>query len=159
MTEKKEIWADPEIIARTELLLDNYKTVVGRSLLDRYGTPLDNSNALFHAPFVVVSHGTETDPIFNYGNRAALDLWEMTWVELTALPSRVTVGEDTISEEERGKMLFSVREKGYIDNYKGVRVSRSGRRFYIEEAIVWNVLDRSGEYRGQAATFARWAFL
>jgi MEKHLA domain len=46
---------------------------------------------LFAAPFVIVSHDTQADPVLNYGNRAALTLWEMSWEELTRTPSRLTV--------------------------------------------------------------------
>ena len=41
----------------------------------------------------------------------------------------------------------------------GVRISRTGRRFLVEQAVVWNVLDGHGTRRGQAATFSRWTAL
>jgi hypothetical protein len=40
-----------------------------------------------------------------------------------------------------------------------VRVSKSGRRFIIEKATVWNLLDEVGAPCGQAATFGNWRFL
>ncbi|MEG3436531.1 MEKHLA domain-containing protein [Pannus brasiliensis CCIBt3594] len=159
MGQNIEIWQDPAIIAWTELLLDSYERLLGRSLLPPEWTALERSHALYHAPFVVVSHGTEANPIFNYGNRVALDLWGLTWEELIQFPSRATVGEDTLSESERAKMLARVRKTGYIDDYRGIRVSKTGRRFRIDNAIVWNTIDRDGIYRGQAATFASWTFL
>lgn len=159
MGEKLEIWQDPAIIAWTELLLDSYERLLGRSLLPQEWTALERSRALYHAPFVVVSHGTEANPIFNYGNRVALDLWGLTWEEFTGLPSRATVKDDDISGAEREKMLARVRETGYIDDYRGIRVSKTGKRFRIENVIVWNTIDRDGIYRGQAATFASWTFL
>jgi hypothetical protein len=159
MPEKIKIWSDPTIIIWSELLLDSYERLLGRSLLPYEGTALERGQRLYEVPFVVVSHGTEANPIFNYGNRTALDLWGLTWEELVCFPSRATVGEDNLSAEEREAMLLQVREQGYIENYRGIRVSKTGRRFSIETAIVWNVLDRSGIYRGQAATFANWTFL
>ncbi|MFM6630604.1 MAG: MEKHLA domain-containing protein, partial [Microcystis panniformis] len=55
--------------------------LIGRSLLRQIGTGKEQSKMLFYAPFVLVSHGTQTNPIFNYGNRTALDLWGLTWPE------------------------------------------------------------------------------
>jgi hypothetical protein len=37
-----------------------------------------------------------------------------------------------------------------------VRISRSGRRFEIVRATVWNVLDEQGNPAGQAAAFDQW---
>jgi MEKHLA domain len=154
-----EIWEDSAIIERSELLLDSYERLLGRSLFPPYPTARERSQDLFQAPFVVVSHGTETNPIFNYGNRTALDLWEVTWEEFLHLPSRATVGEDILGADERQKMLDGVRERGYIEGYRGIRVSKTGRRFLIENVTVWNVIDPDGIYRGQAATYANWRFL
>jgi hypothetical protein len=53
-------------------------------------------------------------------------------------------------------LLERVRDHGFIDDYAGVRVSATGRRFRIERAVVWNLLDEAGRLHGQAATFAHW---
>jgi hypothetical protein len=63
------------------------------------------------------------------------------------------------SRDERAEFLRRVRENGFIDDYSGIRISRTGRRFRIRQAIVWNVLDDAGAYAGQAATFSSWEFL
>jgi len=105
----------------------------------------------------VVSHGIETDPILNYGNRMALDLWEMAWEQLVETPSRLTA--EPINRAEREWMLEQARARGYIDTYRGVRISGTGRRFLVENALVWNVLDSRGQRIGQAATFSQWAWL
>ena len=52
-------WLRPEWIAQTQILLDSYRRWTGRELLPRDGSPRDQAEALDHAPFVVVSHGTE----------------------------------------------------------------------------------------------------
>jgi len=153
-----EIWEDLAIMAWTELLLDSFEQLIGRSLLPRIGTGKEQSKMLFYAPFVLVSHGTQTNPIFNYGNRGALDLWGLTWQELLATPSRSTVEGEEIAQE-RQKMLDLVKKQGYINDYHGVRTTKNGQLFRIEKAIVWNIIDRDGIYCGQAATFADWIFL
>ena len=71
-------------------LLDSYAFWLRRELIERTSSMDDRGRRLFSAPFVVVSHIDSGDPILNYGNRKALDLWEMTWAEFTTTPSRLT---------------------------------------------------------------------
>ena len=106
------------------------------------------------APMVVLSHGTEDDPIFNYGNRSAQALFEMDWARLTQLPSRYSA--EAMHREERQRLLDEVRHQGYSENYRGIRRSATGKRFYIKAARIWMLLDQDGSLLGQAATFADW---
>ena len=137
-----------------QLLLDSFARLLGRELISRQGSAEAQAERLFQAPFVVVSHGTEADPILNYGNAAALALWEMDHATLTRTPSRLTA--EPVHRDERARLLERTRRDGYVDDYAGIRISRTGRRFRIEQAIVWNLVDAAGIHRGQAATFDRW---
>jgi hypothetical protein len=149
-----ELSCDPFSVEHALLLLDSFARLLGRELIPRGGAPAEQAARLFQAPFVVVSHGTEVDPVLNYGNATALTLWEMTWDELTRTPSRLTA--EPVHRDERARLLARTREHGFVDDYSGVRISKTGRRFRIEQAIVWNLTDESGAHRGQAATFDRW---
>jgi hypothetical protein len=150
-------WTDLAIVQWTQRLLDSYRHWIGRELLERAGEPDYQAHALFQSPCVVVSHGLEDDPILNYGNQAALDLWELTWEQLVKTPSRLTA--EPVNRAEREWMLEQVRTNGYLDTYRGVRISSTGRRFLVDNAIVWNVLDAQGQRLGQAATFSQWTAL
>ena len=119
------------------------------------GKPL--ACAVAEAPFVVVSHGSQLDPILNYGNHAALRLWEMDWDEFTRTPSRLTAEAPERAERER--LLTTVTQHGFIDDYSGIRISKSSRRFRIFQATVWNLITETGQPYGQAAMFDRWEFL
>jgi hypothetical protein len=130
---------------------------MGRELLERVGDPNDHAHSLFQSPFVVVSHGREEDPFLNYGNQVALELWEMTWEDLTRTPSRLTA--ESSNRAEREGMLAQARTRGYLDTYRGVRITSTGRRFLVENALIWNVLDADGQRVGQAATFSQWNWL
>ena len=138
------------------LLLNSYQKWVGHALLRRT-TPAEDARTLFHAPFVVVSHGVEEDPLLNYGNRAALELWEMGLDQLVGTPSRKTA--EPVHRDERVELLRRTREFGFIDDYSGVRISSSGRRFQIEHATIWNVVNDEQTYVGQAAVFSDWNML
>jgi hypothetical protein len=152
-----ELWNNPFVLAQTRLMARSLKRWTGRDLMP--GDLLDEGLAdqVFHAPFVLVSHGTEDDPVLNYGNQAALALWEMSWAELTRTPSRLTA--EAPNREERARLLGAVTARGYIDDYSGVRISQTGRRFRIRQAVVWNLVGDGEEPRGQAAMFAQWEFL
>jgi hypothetical protein len=80
----------------------------------------------------------------------------MDWGQFTKTPSRLTA--EPVNQAERARMLARVQEKGFIDDYKGVRISGTGKRFLVEQAIVWNIVGTEGEQIGQAATFSKWTF-
>jgi hypothetical protein len=138
-------------------MLDSFRHWLGRDLIPRTGTPEEQAAAVWTAPFVVVSHGTEADPVLNYGNAAALALWETDLATLTRTPSRLTA--EPVHRDERAELMERTRRDGFIADYAGVRVSFTGKRFLIRDAVVWNLRDAAGNYVGQAATFADWRFL
>ena len=48
-------------------------------------------------------------------------------------------------------------QKGCVDGYRGLRVAKSGRLFWIEDVTVWNILGPESALVGQAALVRRWA--
>jgi hypothetical protein len=143
------------LCGHAELLIASYRRITGRELVERKASPAETARSLYEAPYGVVSHGLSEDPVFNYGNRAALELFEISWRDFIALPSRESA--EAMNREERRKLLDRVSRHGFVDDYRGVRISSAGRRFRIEKATVWNVLDESNVYRGQAAVIFRWS--
>ena len=150
-------WTDPAVIEWSQLLLNSFRRWTGRELLERAGDPLYQAHALFLSPFVVVSHGAEEDPLLNYGNQMALDLWELPWDQFVQTPSRLTA--EPINRAEREWMLEQAKVRGYLDTYRGVRITSTGRRFLVDNARIWNVVDAQGQRVGQAASFAQWTWL
>lgn len=136
------------------ILLNSYQQCFAEPLINNEQDPL---MAICNAAFVVVSHGTEADPIFNFANQTALQLFELDYSAFTQLPSRHSA--ESISQIERDKLLAEVSEKGGISNYTGVRISASGKRFYIKNSKVWNLYDETGAYYGQAASFNSWEYI
>jgi len=150
-------WTDSQRIAQSLLLLDSFQYLLKRDLISREGTPEQQAQRLFEAPIVVVSHGTQADPILNYGNRTALNLWEMDLAAFLQTPSRYTA--EPVHRDERARLLERTTRDGYVDDYSGIRISRTGRRFRIDQAIVWNLTDAEGKPAGQGATFSHWTEL
>jgi len=149
------VWNERNIVQWSQYLLDSYRHWTGRELIERTGGRKQQARSLFEAPFVVVSHGVEPDPILNYGNRIALDLWEFSWDQLIQTPSRLTAEPD--DRLERGRMLEQAKADGFFDGYSGVRVSSTGQRFLVERALIWTVIDSVEKPIGQAATFSHWS--
>jgi hypothetical protein len=138
------------------LLCRSLSALTGRSLAPADLAPSAAAQWLYEAPFALLSHDSAADPILNYANRCALGLFELTWGQLVVMPSRLTA--EAPDRDERARLLARVTAQGYIDDYAGVRVSRTGRRFRIQGATVWNLTDGQGRHLGQAATFAHWSF-
>jgi hypothetical protein len=101
------------------------------------------------APFAVLAHNALPDPLFVYGNKAAQRLFEYEWDELVTLPSRLSA--EAPARDERQRFLEQVAKHGFITGYGGVRITKSGKRFRVENATVWQLLDREGNCQGQAA--------
>ena len=151
------VWQSEFAVAHAQILARSLKHFTQRDLLPGNFSMLEFSDKLFAAPFILVSHGTQADPVLNYGNQAALALWEMSWDEFTRTPSRLTA--EAPDREERARLLAAVTAHGFIDDYSGVRISKTGRRFTISRATVWNLLTPDGKPHGQAAMFGEWKFI
>lgn len=142
--------------AHAELLAASYRRLLGREL-SLQADATDLGEMLYHADFALLSHNIAADPLFNYANRRALELFEFSWSDLIGLPSRFSA--EPVNRQQREQLLAQVSRYGYIDHYSGVRIAQSGRRFMIRGAVVWNLVDQFGNYQGQAACFGDWEFL
>jgi len=149
--------ANEFLASHANRLIASLRRWTARDLVDRGLSPAEQARRLFNAPFVVLSHDSSPEPLLNYANLAGLRLFGLAWEELIRLPSRQTA--EPVHREERARLLETVTRQGYIDDYRGIRISRTGRRFRIEQATVWNLLDENYTACGQAATFSEWQYL
>jgi hypothetical protein len=149
------IWQQSQVVSWCQLLLNSYSHFLGKELIERQETPEAQSQLLFESSFVVLSHGNEADPIYNYGNQIALDLWEINWENLIKMPSRLSA--EQVLREEREKVLAITAKQGYITDYQCIRISKQGKRYQINDITIWNILDQTGNYLGQGATFSQWS--
>lgn len=139
------------------MLRRSFRHWTGHDLIDPRLDEMEAARNVFFAPFVVVSHDTAPDPIFNYGNQTALALFGLPWEDFTSLPSRCSAEPVTLGE--RTRLLKEVNSNGFIDHYQGIRIAHGGQRFRIEQTTVWNVIDGTATYQGQAAMFRHWTLL
>lgn len=139
------------------LLANSYQHFLQKPLLPGNVQDVQFARAVFEAPFALVSHDTQSDPVFNYANRKALQLFAMEWEAFMRTPSRLSA--EAPDQVERQRLLKQVNRYGFIDHYQGVRISKQGQRFFIKNAKVWNVIDKEQRYYGQAACFSEWEWL
>jgi len=151
----------PHIIEYSSVLARSFSHLLKRDLIKEIDlttvSPEVLARKLYYAPFVLVSHGTQADPVFRYANLAAQKLFGYSWDEFISTPSRLSA--EPMEREERQKLLDRAARDGYVDDYHGVRVTKDGKRFEIRDTILWNVTDEAGKLHGQAAMFSpevRW---
>lgn len=138
----------PSVAAYSDRLAESYLRLTGNPLAGA-----TDARSLYQAPFVLVSHGVQPDPVFCYANIAAQELWGMGWEQFTQLPSRLSAEPD--AWEDRQRLLEKAERNGYVDDYEGVRVTADGRRFRIRNCLLWNVFNEQNERIGQAASFSQ----
>ena len=102
----------------------------------------------------MLAHDGGADPRFIYANERAQACFEYAADELIGLPSRLSA--EAPERAERQRLLDRVSRDGFIADYSGIRIAKSGRRFQIANAIVWQLIDENGTRHGQAATFSEW---
>ncbi|KQX52137.1 MULTISPECIES: MEKHLA domain-containing protein [unclassified Ensifer] len=133
------------------LIVASFRKVIGKELVDH---PFDGRWLYENAPFALLAHDRSDDPRFFYANKTAQACFGYSWQEFIGMPSRLSA--EAPNREERQRLLDSVSTKGFIDSYRGLRIAKSGRRFWIENAIVWQLVRANGEHAGQAAMFHSW---
>jgi MEKHLA domain len=136
------------------LLAASYATVTGEHLVPEGMPDAAAADWLYEAPFALLAHDTSPDPLFVYANLTAQRRFEYSWDEFVGLPSRLSAVEQ--AREERRAFMEAVRLRGYADDYRGLRIAKSGRRFWIEDATVWNLVGSESALAGQAALIRRW---
>jgi hypothetical protein len=140
------------------LLAESYFRFIGHSLVPKNLVGEDVAMWLYElAPFGLLAHNYASDPVFVYGNKVAQQLFEYEWDELVRLPSRLSA--EAPNRDQRQRFLTEVQHHGFITGYRGVRISKSGKRFAIEDATVWQLIDPDGRFHGQAALLPKATYL
>ncbi|MFC3175328.1 MEKHLA domain-containing protein [Novosphingobium bradum] len=158
MTDLPAPYLDHDRRAAIARIATSHVALTGRPLVGPCAEPVTAPvRALWEAPLAIVAHGTETDPLFFFASRMALARFGMDAAQFIGMPSRFSA--EAPLRDERQALLERVSRDGFIDDYAGVRIAADGRRFRIEAATVWNLVDPDGTVHGQAAAFSRWTEL
>lgn len=144
--------APPSTLEFVGAMIASYARLLAEPLVPA-NVPTDEAAAWLYASadFSLLAHDTSEDPRFIYVNRQAQRCFERSWDELVGMPSRLSA--EAPNRAERAAMLAAVVRDGFTRDYRGLRIARSGRRFWIERGTIWNVQGPAGELWGQAARF------
>jgi len=158
-------WLTDHAQAVAAQLISSYRAGFEQPLVT--GLPGDASGeqwaqALFASPIVVAAHdGSPLDrgegPRLIYANRTALTLWGRSWDEMVGMPSQLTA--EPSERASRQTALTAAQQQSAFRGYRGIRINRHGRRFQINNARLWTLLDPAGGSSGQAACFSSWWWL
>ena len=153
-------WLTAEQQELATVILGSHQRGFGTPLLTgirKEQASLQQAQALFGAPRVVLAHDGSSDPRLIYANAQALALWRRPWAAMVGLASRLTA--EAQERPGRAQMLAEARSRQAISGYGGVRIDSSGRRFQLRGARLWSLWDRQGQPIGQAASFSDWWWL
>ena len=102
--------------------------------------------------FAVLSHGNQSDPIYNYVNAAGFRVFRWPEDVYYQLPSRKSAPEGS-ARQERSKVIDDTvaQDITYID--EAVRVRYPNATVILRDAILWNVYDDEGYRVGQTVVF------
>lgn len=113
------------------------KKLTGRGVYDRMNIPQGAlQEVLSNNRFVLISHGTQKDPIYNFGNTACLEAFVRTWQELCRIPSRESVVTRSQDDALRIELMNNVTNNGFVEGATGIRVTGDGRLIRLVDAVV-----------------------
>ena len=135
------------------LLEASYRHWLGQPLPHPADLPEADVFAWLHerAPYALLAHGSESDPLFCYVNEQALRCFGYPRDEFIGMPSRFSASPK--DRDERQRLMEAVGRQGYASGYEGWRVDKAGEAFQIHAGVVWNLVDAEGIRLGQAALF------
>jgi hypothetical protein len=143
---------DPDFF---NLLSGSYARLTKKALVPADQDSAAGAHWLYNeAPFGLLAHNTDADPCFIYANITAQKLFEYDWSEFITIRSRLSA--EAPNREERQRLLDAAARDGYMTDYRGVRVAKSGRRFWVENVTLWQLIDENGKLHGQAALLPDW---
>jgi hypothetical protein len=107
--------------------------------------------------FAILSHGNQTDPVYNYVNAAGFAVFGWPEELYHRLPSRFSAPHGS-DRQQRASVIQSTTDRSnitYID--KALRVRYPNATVTLKDAILWNVFDDDGIRVGQTVLFDAYA--
>jgi hypothetical protein len=126
----------------------------GKSLYEEISLAVPAVTADVHSNerHVVISHGTQEDPIYNYANKAGLQFSGYSEDEFVQLPSRYSAPDGSL-RADRSVIVQHVIQHGWAIIPEAIRQNKAGQCFLVQRILFFNVYDDNGNRIGQAATF------
>ena len=138
-------------------VIDSFARATGKSLIHQSGIdPEAPGRSAWLGNFALLTHRGDPGATLNYGNAFALRLWEYDWNSFVSTPSAATAPEE--ASESRDAAMKKVALDNFVSGYSGARISRTGRRFLIQDVTIWRLMDDAGGSFGVGAFFRRYRY-
>ena len=138
---------------RATIILDSFRRLLGRELIARSGDVVEDARRLFELPLAVLAHDTSPQPLLDWANLAAAQAFDATPNTLIGRPSAETAPPD--ARTDRGRLFEILAPHGFVTDYRGTRISLTGRRFVIADVSVLELRDAAGNPAGHAAVIGK----
>ncbi len=150
-------WLTPEQLKLANWILKSHQVAFKRPLFAHHNYQIPNrtiSQELFALSQPVIAHDSSQDPLLNYINATALQIWHRRWKEMIDMPSKLTAPIE--EQKHRAIALSQAQNKSSVEGYRGVRINSRQQKFQINNARIWTIWNDEGTACGQAATFTSW---
>ena len=119
-------------VEHVSILLNNLKRWTGFDLAGEFTiAKSDLGKGVFEAAFCLLSSDLSPDPVLNYGNQRALDLWEMSWEELTSTRSRDTARADR--QSDRDGLMRQIGEMNFNLGHPSIAIRQSNLALVLND--------------------------
>jgi hypothetical protein len=106
----------------------------------------------WHSRVAILSHGNQSDPIYNYVNAAGFRVFRWPEDVYYQLPSRKSAPEGS-ARQQRAKVIDATVAGDITLIDEAVRVRYPNATVTLRDAILWNVYDDNGYRVGQTVLF------
>jgi hypothetical protein len=135
--------------SHVSMLDESLRKLTGKGVCERMeildnsadpSTIMDSREAVYNKiclndRFVLISHGTEDNPIYNFVNVAGLEAFVRTWDNFK-IPSRESVVLQSKDEALRIELMNKVTNTGFVEGATGIRVRGDGKYIRLVDAVV-----------------------
>mmetsp|Transcript_17266 Transcript_17266/g.49473 ORF Transcript_17266/g.49473 Transcript_17266/m.49473 type:complete len:235 (-) Transcript_17266:773-1477(-) len=146
-------WSDKSLTKSCEDkkggLYDRINELLGGESAETITTPQQVHES---SRFAVLSHGNQTDPIYNYVNTAGFRVFRWPAEVYYRLPSRKSAPEGS-ARQQRAKVIDDTVAEDITYIEEAVRVRYPNDTVTLRDAILWNVYDDGGYRVGQTVLF------
>lgn len=102
---------------------------------------------LHHAPYPLFAYDGNDNPKYTYMNLAAQRLFKVEQHEVKHL--HVTETTEELLRKNLLNFIQEVKSKKRYLSYSGLRITKNGERFRLENAYLWVIYDDHKQYIGQ----------
>ena len=135
------------ILTQTKLLYNSYQNM----FIDfpiHFSDFEDLAIKIYFAPFIVASIDNNENPKYNYLNFCAQKAFEINRDNFFNYNYTDSIPEKLLSTSQG--FINNLKTSKKLTDYNGMRISKNGNTFRLNNSYVWLINDNAGDYKGVA---------